>query len=154
MTSGQQASRTDRGMEGGTAASVSLTRRRWDWYFLPAAAVAAIVGATVCWTTGEVRLLTGPLPLLAVWLCIRVRTPAGGMQTRRVSAIPGAPQLLAWSAIIMVLLVGAIATDIIILGHKLSEPMRFYHVVSCLLLMSLLLGGVWVIEKRYGRRSG
>ena len=152
MTSEEPRTATDCDGESGPEGCVALTRRRWDWYFLPAVAIAVVLSVALSWTSGQLRPLAGPLLLLLlVWVWLRVRTPTTGIRTRTVSATPGMPQLLAWCAFILVLLAGGIAMDIIIFGQRFNEPVRPYHVALTVLLMLLLIGGGWIIERRYRR---
>jgi hypothetical protein len=72
---------------------VRITRRRWDWYFLPGILLAAAIGVYLWQMFGLSRSLIGPLPLIALWLFVRWGTPKQGML---VPTSPEDRQLIAW----------------------------------------------------------
>lgn len=57
---------------------VRVTRRRWDWYFLPAIALSSVIGVVAYWKYQQARLLTGPVMLAFYWLILRYSTPRRG----------------------------------------------------------------------------
>jgi hypothetical protein len=132
-------------------AVIVLTRRRWDWYFLVATAVAAVLGLVFSVVLHSRTLLLCPLGVIALWLWLRFQTPPGGMPARRISATPGAPQLLAWLAFMGALFALVFAFDGLVLGQGWREPLKLYHLGLYLPLWIVLLVGVWFIEKRYSR---
>src|SRR5262245_54911637 len=73
---------------------VVLTRKRWDCYFLVATAAAAVLGLRFSFVLEDRSPLIWPLSVVALWLLLRFQTPVGGMPARRISATPGARQLL------------------------------------------------------------
>jgi hypothetical protein len=77
---------------------VWVTRRTWDRYFLPAVAVAAVIGAVEWWRLGEPRRLTAPLMFVLMWVFIRWSWPREGSLTERLTATPGMIPLLKWLA--------------------------------------------------------
>jgi hypothetical protein len=132
-------------------AVIALTRKRWDWYFLAATAVAAVLGFAFWFVLEDLSPLMWPLSVVALWLFLRFQTPVGGMPARRISATPGARQLLAWLALMGVLFAGVFAFDGLVLGQGWHEPLKSYHLGLYLPLLIVLLVGVWTIEKRYPR---
>jgi hypothetical protein len=130
-------------------AVIVLTRRRWDWYFLAATAAAAILGLVFSFVLEDRTPLVWPLCVVALWLLLRFQTPVGGMPARRISATPGARQLLAWLALMVALFAGVFAFDGLVLGQGWHEPLKLYHLGLYLPPLIVLLVGVWIIEKRY-----
>ena len=59
-------------------AMIVLTRKRWDWYFVFATAVAAVLGLVFSLVLNSRSALFCPLGLIALWLWLRFQTPPGG----------------------------------------------------------------------------
>jgi hypothetical protein len=88
---------------------VWVTRRRWDWFFLPGIALSLIVWAWVSWYPGTDRWWAGLLfvdCLVVFWLMFRLSCPQRGEQVVTISGQPGTVPLLrwviGWSAVAMV----------------------------------------------------
>jgi hypothetical protein len=64
---------------------VVLTRRRWDWYFIPFVLVATVFGIVAWLKLGLPRMLAAPLMPMALWLMLRLGTPKEGMKTERMT---------------------------------------------------------------------
>ncbi len=62
-----------------------FTRRRLDWYFLPAVIVAAVMGFLFWWTLGLSRLLAAPVFVAALWWTLRTMTPRQGIVAKRLA---------------------------------------------------------------------
>jgi hypothetical protein len=67
---------------------VVLTRRRWDWYFIPLVVLSAIAGYIGFRAFQQPRLLSTPLLPILFWLTLRYMTPRQGMIYLRLSADP------------------------------------------------------------------
>jgi hypothetical protein len=92
-----------------SADEVTLTRRRWDWYFIPLILLSAVFGIVAWWKFQLPRMLAAPLLPTALWLFLRFGTPKQGMVARRISADPEHKRwlvfLLSWFCVGMVSLV-------------------------------------------------
>ncbi len=64
---------------------VLITRRRWDWFFLPWILLAIAVSPVLAWQL-HFRSLLFPLAVAGLWLVMRMSTPAKGMRTPRSSS--------------------------------------------------------------------
>jgi hypothetical protein len=64
---------------------VVLTRRRWDWYFIPFIVVATVFGVVAWLKLGLPRMLAAPLLPITLWLILRLGTPKEGMKTKRMA---------------------------------------------------------------------
>ena len=126
-----------------------LTRRRWDGYFVVATAAAAVLGVAFSSVLEDWLPLLWPLGILGLWPLLRFQTPVGGMSARRISATPGACQLLLWLALMLMLFAGVFAFDVLVLGQGWHVPLKLYHLGLYLPLLIIQLVGVWIIEKRY-----
>ena len=62
------------------------TRRHWDRIFIPALALAVIAGGIAHWTLNQPRFLAAPLPLLALWLFLRISTPNAGFRSIKINS--------------------------------------------------------------------
>ena len=126
-----------------------ITRRRWDFYFVPLIVLTTVSGLVLAVIFEEARCLVAPLAPLFLWLFLRWMTPVGGFRSQTISATPGMPQFLAWSSIILGIMISFFVLDEFLLGHKLDEPPKLYHYAFTASLLALLFLGVWRIEKRY-----
>lgn len=54
---------------------VAITRRRWDWYFVPSIVISAGIGIVLYWRLGQPRFLTAPAAPIFLWLFLRFTTP-------------------------------------------------------------------------------
>src|SRR5262249_51329046 len=136
----------DNSPDGGV---IVTTRKRWDCYFLVDTAVAAALGFAFWLVLGDPSALFWPLGIVALWLLLRFQVPAGGMAAQRISANPGARPLLAWLALMSTLVAGVFLFDWIVLCQGWHAPLKLYHLGLYLPLLTVLLVGVCVIEKRY-----
>jgi hypothetical protein len=64
---------------------VVLTRRRWDWYFIPFVLVATVFGIVAWLKLGLPRMLAAPLLPIPLWLLLRLKTPKEGIKTKRMT---------------------------------------------------------------------
>ena len=129
--------------------TILFTRRRWDYYFLPAVGLVVLASGALWAWTGVVMLLFTPMPLLFLWFCVRISTPSKGHQVPTVAGTPGARSLIVWLSFILLLATAVTAMDCVILGHGLKQPLQLYHIALYSPIFLLLLGGVWMIERRY-----
>ncbi|MDF1746319.1 MAG: hypothetical protein P1V19_21665, partial [Gimesia sp.] len=67
------------------ADEVLLTRKRWDWYFVPLILLTAVLGIIATWKFQLPRLLSAPLLPTMLWLMLRYGTPKRGMVCGRIS---------------------------------------------------------------------
>lgn len=80
----------------GEANVVVLTRRRWDWYFVPFILLSAVVGLVTSGVFQQPRMLAAPLLPGLMWIVLRVQTPRQGMVAKRITAEPGLLRFLAF----------------------------------------------------------
>jgi hypothetical protein len=126
---------------------VLITRRRWDWYFIPAILLSGVFGIVASSILQQERLLMAPLGPAALWLMIRFMTPRQGLRAHRIGKDPQIGFLyflLVWSCIFFV---GIWAFSI----AKLPEPHATYlGVVGCIVWFAglLLVGHRFDREKR------
>lgn len=73
---------------------VAVTRKRWAWYFLPTTLLFAILGIVLSMTLGLHRMLSAPLPILALWALLHFSTPRKGLAVTRIHAEPGSSRFL------------------------------------------------------------
>ena len=74
--------------------SVRITRRRWDWYFVPAILLSVVIGAVAYWKFQQPRMLVAPLMPALLWLFLRAMTPRQGLVVKRMTAEPGMTSFL------------------------------------------------------------
>jgi hypothetical protein len=106
-----------------------LTRRRWDWYFLPATLIAVALGLFVTTTTGDRWILVAPVPMALLWLCTRFSTLPEGMRVRRMSADPDFVRLICWQILMLVLMLAVMAVDCYANGRAFAAPLEAYQLV-------------------------
>ena len=66
--------------------SVRITRRRWNWYFVPAILLSVVIGAVADWTFQQPRMLIAPLMPIFLWILLRIGTPRQGLVVKRMTA--------------------------------------------------------------------
>lgn len=67
---------------------VAITRRRWDWYFVPSIVISAGIGIVLYSRLGQPRFLPVSALLTFLWLFLRYTTPKKGLVTKRLNAQP------------------------------------------------------------------
>jgi hypothetical protein len=125
-----------------------ITRRRWDWYFLPPAVLAGVVGVVVAWYTNQWQMALLPVAFLPHWLLFRFLTPKSGriehtIRTSLASKIAAA--LLGFLIIALMSLL--LLIDVAVIGHGLREPLSWYHWIGFVGILSVMLFGLWVHRK-------
>lgn len=65
---------------------VSLTRRRWAYYFFPTSLVFAVVGVVLSLALQRPQLLAAPLPIVFLWAFMHFGTPRKGLSASRIRA--------------------------------------------------------------------
>lgn len=73
-----------------TVDRIAITRRRWDWYFVPSILLCSAFGVVLYWRLRNPETLVQPLVLVPLWLCLRFTTPRQGLICGRIEAEPGA----------------------------------------------------------------
>lgn len=82
-------------------ADFTITRGRWDSFFLAAAVILAPVVVAWWWFMNDARVF-GVFPaLVPLWLYLRIRTPARGIRTKRLSQDAPQRRFIAWSMLLM-----------------------------------------------------
>jgi len=81
-----------------TPDTVTIARRRWDWYFIPVILLSAVFGVITSWKFQQPRLLAAPLAPALLWLVLRAMTPRQGLVTKRITAEPGMMGFLVFEA--------------------------------------------------------
>ena len=125
---------------------VRITRARFDAYFLPAIGVAAMLGPFVAWNLTEGRFLFLPIPLILIWLPLRMMLPRQGRIVRRLSSQPGTMQYSLFAAATAILAVGA---TVWIDKHPTTfrHPLIAMAIVLGLALTAMCIGGT-VLDRR------
>jgi hypothetical protein len=126
----------------------TLSRKTWDRYCVPATLLAVLIGMVSAYVTGHTRYFVAPLPVIVVWLWLRFHTPPEGFPAPTVRGTPGAPQTLAWLSFVMLLYVGLVVADSFMFGRPADGRLRPYLVVAFMILLSTMVGGVVIIERR------
>lgn len=68
--------------------NVRITRRRWDWYFIPLIVLCAVLGIVLSWQFQQPQAIVFPVLPAVLWLCIRGMTPRNGFVAERVTSRP------------------------------------------------------------------
>jgi hypothetical protein len=126
---------TNRVNEAVTSGEKCLTRRRWDLLFLPAILVVTALSVTSYEFTGEEKLLTGPLPVLGLWVWLRWTTPLGGTMAIPIPTDPEIGQLFGWGFL-----------HVLVLAFIDEHPANLIAVVVAFFI------GVFFIASRWERR--
>jgi hypothetical protein len=67
---------------------VVLTRRRWDWYFVPLIVLSVVIGVVGGLKLEQPRMLIAPVMPIGLWLFLRFSTPKRGLASRRLGNEP------------------------------------------------------------------
>jgi hypothetical protein len=131
---------------------VVITRRRWDWYFLPVIALMTLVALGLFAFLGEAKPLFFPGFAIALWLLTRFNTSKRGESWRTIRGTPGMPQMLAWGGFALLLFAALTAFDCLFLGgiQRTLQPYQFALYALPLVVMFI---GAWHVDKRYPRSS-
>jgi hypothetical protein len=123
---------------------VRMTRRRWDYLFLPAFVVTALIGVGLWWTSGKPKELINPIGLLPMWAVFRWLTPREGQYERTIAGTPGLVPMMLWFGI-WVLGVGVCGC--LILNHLVPLPNKFDEPAPPLRTIQIWVGFVlaWFI---------
>jgi len=73
---------------------VTLSRSRWNCYFIPAILLSAVIGSVAYWKYGQPRVLVAPLMPTLLWLLLRYGTPRQGLVVKRMGTAPGESRFL------------------------------------------------------------
>lgn len=94
---------------------VTVTRKRWARYFIPATLLFAILGVAASLTLQMHRMLIAPLPMLLLWALLHFSTPRKGLAASRIDAKPESGRfllfLLAWAGVAFALMLTLIFLD-------------------------------------------
>ena len=96
---------------------VLISRRRWDWYFLPLIMLCAVAGTVAAWRLAQPRLLVAPLAPTSIWAVLRVLTPKRGYLSSSISATPGMSAYLLFLLLWLAIAVAGISLFPIIAPH-------------------------------------
>lgn len=118
-------------------------------YFLIGAAIASMLGLVFYLITDELALFASPLVFVALGLLEYAQMPRAGLRVRTISASPGVPQLLIWSAAMLILLAAFLVIDHFALGQGFHDPLKLYHFIIIPPYFVVTISGMWYIEKRY-----
>lgn len=132
---------------------VLLTRRRWDFYFLPTTVVATALGIGMIWATGELKGLVAPVAPLGLWMFMRYSTPRTGMTDRRLSSEPEMLWLLAWGGLGVA---GVILIFFLILpatGRMPEDGLTYSDLAWLIPYFLVLIAGIALIARRHERRA-
>jgi hypothetical protein len=87
--------------EAALAADFTITRRRWDGFFLVTGVILAPVVIAWWWMMNDPRVFTIYPALVPLWLYLRITTPARGIRTKRWSRDAPERRFLGWSVLLM-----------------------------------------------------
>lgn len=73
---------------------IAITRRRWDWYFVPAIFLCAVIEGMVSRKLFGAVSMNSPVGLTVIWLLLRFTTPKQGLAGTRINADPWTKRLL------------------------------------------------------------
>ena len=128
---------------------VKLTRRRWDWYFVPFTVLAAIFGIVTFWKFQQPRLLAAPLLPASLWILLRFLTPKRGLVAKRISAEPDLKRLLVFELWWLgVAIVG------FVVFRLLKLPMPLGAVVATIAVIVWFGGLLWKVRQLDRVRQG
>jgi hypothetical protein len=68
--------------------NVRITRKKWDWYFVPAVVLFAVLGVVQYWYLEQPRMLAQPVAVVGLWLLVRFMTPREGLVAERITSRP------------------------------------------------------------------
>jgi hypothetical protein len=130
---------------------VHLTRRRWDWWFIPAILVFAVCGIVIYWLFQQPRMLAIPLLPALMWLFLRFGTPKDGFISKRISAHPELKQLLVlearWGGV-------ALAGFVV---FKVANPPHPEGTIMAIIAVVLGFGGFFLqirpLDRQMGQRN-
>ncbi len=124
------------------ADKILITRRRWDWYFIPFILVFALIGLVLFLALQQPRMLAAPLIPILLWLCLRFTTPKVGHAETRIERNPEVMRFL-----LGVLLWGVLGIAGVFLFDVLGLPKAQADIAGPAVLfgwMGLLLGvAIW-----------
>lgn len=130
-----------------TREKVTLTRKRWDAYFLPFFLVAICIGAFLVWQTGQLRFAVSPLGVLPLWLMLRFRTPSEGIPVTTIRSTPGAVVMLWCCGVALVSFAALLLVDIYLFRHPFRAPLKPYHFLLFSPPFVIMIGGGFVVER-------
>lgn len=73
---------------------VTVTRKRWARYFIPATLLFAVLGVVASLTLQMHRMLIAPVPMLLLWALLHFSTPRKGLAASRIDAEPESGRFL------------------------------------------------------------
>jgi len=129
---------------------VLIKRRRWDWYLLPVAALAAVWGVASATWLGKPRLLFIPVLPLFFWGMLRFSTPKSGFVSKSMTATPGHSWVLLLLLIELIIVVGGV------FGFPVIRPMLpIPNVITGALIVGIVCGtfaqAFLIDKKRHAR---
>ena len=133
--------------------TVLITRRRWDYYFIPGTILVFLVSIISSIISGNYRVLSATPLFIVLWLWMRFETPSEGTKWHTIRGTPGLMPSLIWFAGIFFLMVLLIIIDSYVTGHRMHDPMKLYHWIASSIIFALILSGVYIIDRRYRKKT-
>lgn len=130
-----------------------VTKRTWDRLLLPIAGTTGVVAVMLGLLADFWDALTLPGFAVACWIYFRWSTPAAGRKAVSISGNPKIQALLSWQIFVLALAAMWQFIATIILGRPFHTPLSGFEIVAFVALFCLLMGGVWVIERRVPQRT-
>lgn len=115
---------------------ILITRRRWDWLFLPIIVLTLVFGLVMWLAFEQPRMLVAPVAPVGLWLFLRITTPKSGLIAKRLSITPERSRLL-WISLCFVVLFLATA---------------FFDVTVAMVFAFVLFGWMTFIGYRFDRQ--
>jgi hypothetical protein len=82
-------------------------------------------------------------------MVIRFTTPKCGKQYRTIAGTPGGVPKLLWAGCTLGLWTLLTTADVIVLGHKMREPLHLYHWIALFVVLAIHIVGVIALERRW-----
>lgn len=124
-----------------------LTRQTWAAYLLPSALLAAILGGTAAWLTGQPKFAATPLGVLALWAVLHFMTPRQGQSHATVRGTPGAPTLLWFLGAALLWMAALLGIDFYLFDRTIHDPLQLYHVAVFLPPFLLIFVGAHLADR-------
>lgn len=124
-----------------------ITKQTWDRLLLPIAIISGVVALLLGLIANFWDAFTLPAFTLAGWLYFRLTTPPSGIRAVSINGNLRVKVLLAWLAFILTLTGAWFVVHTAVLGNPVNAPLATSDIILFVAMISLLLGGVLLIER-------
>ena len=114
---------------------------------IPAVIVAAAIGIVLAFKLGQLRFMLTPLPVVGIWLMLRLLTPRDGMTATTIRSTPGAIVMMWHFLAAMISTIILTVIDIYIFGHPFQAPLEPYHALLFAPPLIIIITGVFFAER-------